>query len=104
MQTSAKNITAAALNLLMKQKAAIQLIDVREDYEHDEFNIGGLHLPLGAVMQNIHLVEKEIPVIIYCRKGVRSQIAIQRLEQKHSFTNLFNLEGGMESWKTALDL
>ena len=99
MQTTAKNITAASLHQMLKENEFIQLIDVREKYEHDEFNIGGLLLPLGSVTQNIHLIEKEKPVIVYCRVGLRSQIAIQRLEQKYPFNNLINLEGGIESWK-----
>jgi rhodanese-related sulfurtransferase len=99
LQTTAKNITAAALAQLVKEDATIQLIDVREDHEHHEYNIGGLRLPLSSITQNIHLIEKKNPVIVYCRKGIRSQIAIQRLEQKYPFSNLINLEGGMESWK-----
>ncbi len=99
MESAVKNITTAALTRLVKEHAAIQLIDVREEYEHHEFNIGGLLLPLDSIAQNIDLIEKEKPVILYCSKGVRSQIAIQRLEQKYPFSNLINLEGGMESWK-----
>jgi rhodanese-related sulfurtransferase len=104
LQPTVKNINAAALAQLMKEPAAIQLIDVREEYEHHEFNIGGLLLPLGSVIQNIHLIEKEKPVIVYCRKGIRSQIAIQRLEQKYPFSNLINLEGGMQGWKKEFGL
>jgi len=26
------------------------LLDVREDYERSEFNIGGIHVPLGELM------------------------------------------------------
>lgn len=104
MQTTAKNISVTALAQLIKEHAAIQLIDVREEYEHHEFNIGGLLLPLGSITQNIHLIEKGKPVIVYCRIGVRSQIAIQRLEQKYPFSNLINLEGGMESWKKQFPL
>ena len=98
MQT-VKNITAAALSRLMKENVALQLIDVREDDEHKTFDIGGLLIPLGSITQNIDLIEKDKPVIIYCRKGVRSHIAIQRLQQKYPFTNLINLEGGLESWQ-----
>jgi len=94
-----KNITAAALSRLMKENASVQLIDVREVDEHNAFDIGGLLLPLGSITHNIDLIEKDKPVIVYCRKGVRSHIAIQRLQQKYPFTNLINLEGGLESWQ-----
>ena len=76
-----------------------QLIDVREKKEHDAYHIGGLHLPLGTIVQQLQQVEKSKPVIFYCKKGIRSQLAIQKLEMKFTFQNLFNLEGGLEKWK-----
>ena len=27
------------------------LLDVREDYERSEFNVGGIHIPLGDLME-----------------------------------------------------
>ncbi len=59
LESTVKNITAAVLTRLIKEHAAIQLIDVREEYEHNGFNIGGLLLPLGSIAQNIDLIEKE---------------------------------------------
>jgi len=98
LQPAIKNINAAALAQLLDKCTDIQLVDVREAGEHQEFNIGGLLIPLGSIVKKIGVIEKEKPVIIYCRKGVRSQIAIQRLQQKYPFNNLINLEGGLESW------
>lgn len=94
-----KSITSIELFQLLQSKAAIQLIDVREPYEHAEFNIGGELIPLSQITQSIHLIEKEKPVIVYCRKGIRSHIAIQRLQNKVPFDNLINLTGGMDGWK-----
>ncbi len=87
----------------LKQKIAsgedIQLIDVRELWEHEAFNIGGALIPLNSLLENIDFIEKEKPVVFYCQKGIRSQLAIQRLLQKRSYTNLFNLAGGMSAWE-----
>ncbi len=77
----------------------IILIDVREPWEHEAFNIGGTLISLKTVFGNIDRIEKEKSVIIYCEKGIRSQIAIQRLQQKYNYTNLVNLTGGMDAWK-----
>jgi len=77
----------------------ILLIDVREQWEHEAFNIGGTLISLNIILSNIDKIEKEKPVIIYCEKGIRSQIAIQRLQQKYNYTNLVNLTGGMDAWK-----
>lgn len=93
------SITAIALKEKMDNKEDFQLIDVREPDEHNEFNIGGQLIPLNAIVQQIEKIDTAKPVIFYCRKGIRSQVAIQRLQDKFPFTNLFNLIGGTEAWK-----
>lgn len=93
------SITATALNEKINNAEDFQLIDVREPYEHQEFNIGGELIPLNEIAQQLDKIATDKPVIIYCRKGIRSQIAIQRLQEKFPFTNLINLMGGTEAWK-----
>ena len=82
----------------MDEKRPFVLIDVREDWEREAYNIGGVHMPLGDVIQR----RNEIPVgqstVIYCEKGIRSSIIIQRLENI-GFNNLYNLSGGMSAWR-----
>ncbi len=76
----------------------IFLLDVREPDEHTAFNIGGQLIPLGEIMNYASIIPVNKPVVIYCKKGIRSQIAIQRLEEKFGLANLINLQGGMEAW------
>lgn len=95
------SITAAALKEKIDNAEDFQLVDVREPYEHAAFNIGGELIPLNEIVQQFEKLATDKPVIIYCRKGIRSQIAIQRLQQKSPFTNLINLIGGTEAWKKA---
>jgi adenylyltransferase/sulfurtransferase len=99
-----KSITASELSQLLNTNADLQLIDVREPHEHDEFDIGGELIPLDDIMRNAGRIEKDKPVIVYCRKGIRSHIAIQRLQNKFSFQNLVNLTGGLEDWKKQFPL
>lgn len=85
------------LNLLKEwQKNAkdFMLIDVRETFEHDYFNIGGLNIPLGDILKHTSQLPKEKDIVIYCAKGIRSVIAIQKLESK-GYTHLYNLSGGL---------
>jgi rhodanese-related sulfurtransferase len=94
-----KSITATALAALIENNNDFQLIDVREPEEHDEFNIGGELIPLGEIIHQSAKIATDKPIIIYCRKGIRSQVAIQRLQEKFHFTNLINLVGGTEAWR-----
>lgn len=76
------------------------LIDVREPYEHQEFNIGGQLIPIGSFMASIPelAAHKDDEVIVYCRSGNRSGMAKHLLEAA-GFKNARNLEGGMLAWK-----
>jgi rhodanese-related sulfurtransferase len=94
-------ITPIELQALLQQRD-IFLLDVREPSEHEAFNIGGELIPLDEVMSNAAKIPRDKPVIVYCKKGIRSQFAIQRLQDKFGFTNLVNLTGGMEAWKRDL--
>ena len=94
-----QSITVAALQQKIDTGEDFQLIDVREPDEHSEFNIGGELIPLNEIVQQVEKIATGKPVIMYCRKGIRSQVAIQRLQEKFPFTNLVNLIGGTEAWR-----
>ena len=94
-----QSITSSELKHKIENGEDIQLIDVREPYEHNEFNIGGELIPLSSIVQQADKIDNSRPAVLYCRKGIRSQIAIQRLQEKFHFKNLVNLIGGTEAWR-----
>ena len=77
------------------------LIDIREGWEREHYNIGGKHLPMGELFSRVAELPTDKEVVLYCEKGIRSVIAIQRLEAS-GFQNLYNLGGGMKAWQEAL--
>lgn len=76
------------------------LIDVREPYENQEFNIGGQLVPIASLMEAIPSLygQKDEEVIVYCRSGNRSGMAKQLLTAS-GFSNVKNLLGGMLAWR-----
>lgn len=92
------HIAPADLKVLL-EKEDIFLVDVREPEEHNDYNIGGILIPLSNILAHHQQIPTTQTVIIYCKKGIRSQIAIQRLEEKFGFNNLINLRGGMDAWR-----
>jgi rhodanese-related sulfurtransferase len=94
------SITPAALQEKINNQEDFILIDVREEFEHTDFNIGGTLIPMNTVFENIDGIPKDKPVVLYCAKGIRSAMVIQRLEEKFGYTNLINLSGGMYGWRS----
>ncbi|HTM65056.1 MAG TPA: rhodanese-like domain-containing protein [Flavipsychrobacter sp.] len=92
------HLSAAQLHEWMNQKKQFILIDVREPVERAAFDIGGIHIPLSEVITRREELRSEEPVVIYCEKGIRSSLVVQRL-QEMGFNNLYNLTGGMTGWK-----
>ena len=94
-----RQLTVEQFKSLLAEKTDFELVDVREESEHNEFNIGGILAPLSELFEHLDQIPKDKPVVVYCKRGIRSQIAIQRLEQRGEYTNLLNLQGGIEAWK-----
>lgn len=78
-----------------KEGKEFQLIDVREEREHLQHNIGGDLIPLSELNRLSHKIQAGRPVVFYCRKGIRSRIAIQRLQSKFPNTEFYNLTSGL---------
>lgn len=76
------------------------IIDVREPYENEEFNVGGQNIPLGTLPAKLHELSesKDVELVVYCRSGGRSGMAQQMLQQA-GFSNVRNLIGGMLEWQ-----
>lgn len=89
-----KEITADELKEKLSRNEPLQIIDVREPFEFQERNIGGTLIPLKQLEKNLHKIEKDIPLVIVCRSGVRSMSAAQIL-LKNNFSNIYNLKGGL---------
>ena len=94
------DITVTQLKEKLDAGEEFVLIDVREPYERQEFNVGGQLIPVGNIPQALDSLQehKDEEIIIYCRSGNRSGMAQQFLQQA-GFTNVRNLLGGMLEWQ-----
>jgi rhodanese-related sulfurtransferase len=95
-----KITTVDQLKARIEAGEKINLVDVREDYERADFNIGGLHHRLGLIQE--YETEplndwKDEEVIIYCRSGKRSATACLLLESA-GFKKTVNVDGGVLAW------
>ena len=98
-----KEITVKELEAWKDENKDFQLIDVREGYEYDIANLGGELIPLAEVEKEVNKIASDKEVVVHCRSGKRSADAIQLLEQKYGFKNLYNLKGGILAYADEID-
>jgi rhodanese-related sulfurtransferase len=90
-----KEITAEEFKKWRDSGEDFQLIDVREDYEFEDYNIDGILIPMGEVLERSNEIDRNRKVVVHCRSGQRSATVIRALEEQKGFDNLYNLKGGI---------
>ncbi|MFT4758935.1 MAG: rhodanese-related sulfurtransferase [Paraglaciecola sp.] len=90
-----KNITYPQIQRWQADNLPFQLIDVREPEEHATFNIGGDLIPLEDILRKRDQLDLSKPIVFYCKRGIRSQIAIQKLQRKLPNGDFYNLTSGI---------
>jgi rhodanese-related sulfurtransferase len=77
-----------------------QLIDVRQPHEYEAGRIsGGRLIELGRLSQEAESIDRDRPVIFYCRSGARSAMATQAFTQ--AGYDAHNMAGGLLDWAAA---
>ena len=81
----------------MVEGGEAQLVDVRTDEERASERIAGSsHIPLDQLTSRAEEVDRDRPVVFYCRVGERSAMAAQAFEA--SGFEAHNLAGGVAAW------
>ncbi len=96
-------ISPAKLHEILSRGEPITLIDVREPFEVEIARIADAKLiPMGAIPERMSEISREEKTVIFCKSGLRSANAVRFLRSK-GFTNLLNLDGGIDAWRTEVD-
>ena len=89
-----KEITVQELKEKLDNNEDFQLIDVRETFEYETSNLNGLNIPLGGILIEADQISQDKPVIIHCRSGKRSAVAVMKryriMEQRNSIAIVQN--------------
>jgi rhodanese-related sulfurtransferase len=80
-----------------RDSGEIQLVDVRETYEWEAGRIGGArHVELARVAAEAGTIERERPVVFYCRVGSRSGMAANAF--RRAGYDAYSMDGGIAAW------
>jgi rhodanese-related sulfurtransferase len=77
------------------------IVDVRDAAEFLKSHIeNARNIPLSKLEETLPTLEKQKnhPILVVCQTGARSVTACKTLT-KASFAQVFNLQGGMQSWE-----
>ena len=90
-------IEPAAVGEMIDASAPAQLVDVREPAEREAGHIAGsLHIELTELSARADSLERERPVVFYCRVGSRSLMAAQAF--RVAGYDAYSMTGGLVRW------
>jgi rhodanese-related sulfurtransferase len=90
-------VEPAVLAEWLARDPGLQVVDVREPYEREAGHISGtLHIELSALPSRADALDRDRPVVFYCRVGGRSLMAAQAFRAS-GFT-AHSMTGGLLRW------
>ena len=85
----------------MIEAGNVQVIDSREPHEHYDGHVpGSLNIPHMATLPRNADLDRDKPILFICKSGQRSAVAAE-FAATVGLTELFNVEGGHDAWRTA---
>jgi rhodanese-related sulfurtransferase len=97
VSATATDIDPGDLAKWMRRDGALQVVDVREPYEREAGHIAGTkHIPMNELTARAGEIDKQRPVVFYCRVGSRSDMAAQAF--RASGYRALSMEGGLVRW------
>jgi rhodanese-related sulfurtransferase len=98
MSEELREVSREELKKLLDEGA--QLVDVRADHEWEMGRIeGATHLPLAELAERAGEIDKDRPVVLYCRGGNRSTMAAEALAAEGY--EAVKLREGIVGWSEA---
>ena len=95
-----EDITVEELKEKLDKKEDFVFVDVREEWEYEEDNLGALNIPLGQLPHQLAQIDKykNQEIVVHCRSGARSGNAKQFLETK-GYKKVRNVLGGILAYR-----
>lgn len=72
------------------------LVDVREAWEREDFHIGGIHISVYNLINELDQLATEKPILLYCQSGNRSGQGQKLLADLLVGKTVYTLKGGVQ--------
>jgi rhodanese-related sulfurtransferase len=96
-KTSETELEPGGLADWLEREPQLQVVDVRESYERDAGHIARTrHIELVKLSSEAATLERDRPVVFYCRVGSRSEMAAQAF--RAAGFEAYSMAGGLARW------
>ncbi len=94
-----EDINVEDLKSRLDKNEKFVFLDVREEWEYEDENLGAINIPLGDLPNRLDEIEKykNQEIVVHCRSGARSGNAKKFLESK-GFSKVRNVLGGIMAY------
>lgn len=93
----------AELHARIASGEKLQLIDVREPWEHETASIiGSTLIPMRDISSRLSELDAGSDMVVICHHGGRSMQVAAFLERE-GFSKVHNLSGGVDAWARTVD-
>ena len=83
---------------LLSKLSKVQLIDIREPYEHEEGHIeGSINIPMDDFLGKLDELSRTKQIVIYCNTARRNKPVVYMTYKLHNIT-LYNLKEGYKNF------
>lgn len=96
-------ITPIELKQKLDAGSDLTLLDIRENYELEICQIGGLHIPMGEVENRVGEINANSEVLVLCRSGKRAEAVANFLSTEGGMDNVAIVAGGILEWIETVD-
>jgi rhodanese-related sulfurtransferase len=99
----AKNVTPDEAEKLIADKK-VTILDVRSPEEFQEGHIKGavnVNIADDDFEKKVQALDQTKPVLVHCEAGGRSSRALDELQGKVKFPQIYHLKSGFRGWKNA---
>lgn len=90
--------------LLGLADSRFELVDIRTDEEHDQYNIGGTHIENTDLKNNLGYLQNGRAKVLYCSSGKRSREGVRQLKELLPNITFYSLKGGLKAWMESMPL
>jgi len=99
-----RSISAILLKEMIDKEAPIQVIDMREPEQYEQYHITtSINIPLNIIKNKTDFIRPKRLVIVYCSFGAKSEYMADYLRETLNTRNICFLEGGLYEWYKDVD-